>query len=101
MIIHGIGPGPQVMQKQSELVWDMIPSMWVDNLMAADHQPAGDLMQMLPVLICVVHRQLVRDRHLLGEPRAERCDHRRRVRAARLIKHDFESAPLLLGSSDR
>src|SRR5712672_3387096 len=33
MTIHGIVPGPQVMQKQPELVWGMVASMWVGNLM--------------------------------------------------------------------
>src|ERR1700747_679612 len=33
MTIHGIVPGPQVMQKQPELVWGMITSMWLGNLM--------------------------------------------------------------------
>src|SRR5258708_26022111 len=33
MTIHGIVPGPQVMQKQPELVWGMIASMWDGNLM--------------------------------------------------------------------
>src|SRR3569623_3089998 len=33
MTIHGIVPGPQVMTKQPELVWGMIASMWVGNLM--------------------------------------------------------------------
>src|SRR5438067_1122238 len=33
MTIHGIVPGPQVMQKQPELVWGMITSMWIGNLM--------------------------------------------------------------------
>ena len=33
MTIHGIVPGPQVMQKQPELFWGMIASMWVGNLM--------------------------------------------------------------------
>jgi putative tricarboxylic transport membrane protein len=33
MTIHGIVPGPQVMQKQPELVWGMIASMWVGNAM--------------------------------------------------------------------
>src|SRR5260370_361308 len=31
MTIHGIVPGPQVMQKQPELVWGMIASKWVGN----------------------------------------------------------------------
>jgi putative tricarboxylic transport membrane protein len=33
MTIHGIIPGPQVMQKQPDLVWGMIASMWMGNLM--------------------------------------------------------------------
>jgi putative tricarboxylic transport membrane protein len=33
MTIHGIVPGPQIMQKQPELFWGMIASMWVGNLM--------------------------------------------------------------------
>ena len=33
MTIHGIVPGPQVMQKQPDLVWGMITSMWIGNLM--------------------------------------------------------------------
>ncbi|ABD06741.1 Protein of unknown function DUF112, transmembrane [Rhodopseudomonas palustris HaA2] len=33
MTIHGIVPGPQVMQNQPELVWGMIASMWIGNLM--------------------------------------------------------------------
>jgi putative tricarboxylic transport membrane protein len=33
MTIHGIVPGPLVMQKQPELVWGMIASMWIGNLM--------------------------------------------------------------------
>src|SRR6058998_2632211 len=33
MTIHGIVPGPQVMQKQPDLVWGVIASMWIGNLM--------------------------------------------------------------------
>jgi len=33
MIVHGITPGPQVMTEQSELVWGMIASMWIGNLL--------------------------------------------------------------------
>src|ERR1700748_3319016 len=33
MTIHGIVPGPQVMQKQPDLVWGMIASMWVGLLL--------------------------------------------------------------------
>ncbi len=33
MTIHGIVPGPQVMTNQPNLVWGMIASMWIGNLM--------------------------------------------------------------------
>ncbi len=33
MIIHGIQPGPQVMQERPELFWGMIASMWIGNLL--------------------------------------------------------------------
>src|SRR5918994_516201 len=33
MTIHGIVPGPQIMREQPQLVWGVIASMWVGNLM--------------------------------------------------------------------
>ncbi len=33
MIIHGITPGPLVMQNQPELFWGLIASMWIGNVM--------------------------------------------------------------------
>jgi putative tricarboxylic transport membrane protein len=33
MTIHGIIPGPQIMQKQPDLFWGLIASMWIGNLM--------------------------------------------------------------------
>jgi putative tricarboxylic transport membrane protein len=33
MMIHGIIPGPQVMEQKPELFWGMIASMWIGNLM--------------------------------------------------------------------
>ena len=33
MTIHGIVPGPQVMDKRPDLFWGMIASMWIGNLM--------------------------------------------------------------------
>lgn len=33
MMIQGIVPGPQVIEKQPELVWGLIASMWLGNLM--------------------------------------------------------------------
>jgi putative tricarboxylic transport membrane protein len=32
MILHGIQPGPQVMNRQPELFWGLIASMWMGNL---------------------------------------------------------------------
>jgi TctA family transporter len=32
-IIHGIVPGPQVMNREPELFWGLIASMWIGNLM--------------------------------------------------------------------
>jgi len=33
MTIHGIIPGPQVIEKRPDLFWGMIASMWIGNLM--------------------------------------------------------------------
>lgn len=33
MMIHGIIPGPQVMEQKPDLVWGLIVSMWLGNLM--------------------------------------------------------------------
>ncbi|MFN3854987.1 MAG: tripartite tricarboxylate transporter permease [Phreatobacter sp.] len=33
MTIHGIVPGPQVMEKRPDLFWGIIASMWIGNLM--------------------------------------------------------------------
>ena len=33
MMIHGIQPGPMVMQKQPDLFWGVVVSMWIGNLM--------------------------------------------------------------------
>jgi putative tricarboxylic transport membrane protein len=33
MMIHGIQPGPMVIQKQPELYWGVVASMWIGNLM--------------------------------------------------------------------
>ncbi len=33
MMIHGIQPGPQVIDKQPELFWGLVASMWIGNLM--------------------------------------------------------------------
>lgn len=33
MMIHGIQPGPQVIQKQPDLFWGLVASMWIGNVM--------------------------------------------------------------------
>ncbi|MHC2236535.1 putative tricarboxylic transport membrane protein [Bradyrhizobium diazoefficiens] len=92
MTIHGIVPGPQVMQKQPDLVWGMIASMWIGNLMLIIinlPQPAGRNLgppaaRALPADV-PLDRDLLRDRHLLGEQRTGRRHPRRRVRSRRLL----------------
>ena len=90
MTIHGIVPGPQVMQKQPELVWGMIASMWIGNLMLLiiNLPLVGIWVRLLRVpyrLMFPCDRDLLRDRHLLGEQRAGRRHPRRRVRTGRLL----------------
>ena len=33
MIIHGVVPGPQIMEQQPDLFWGLVASMWIGNLM--------------------------------------------------------------------
>ena len=33
MMIHGIAPGPQIIEKQPELFWGLVASMWLGNAM--------------------------------------------------------------------
>src|SRR5258706_9205687 len=104
MTIHGIVPGPQVMQKQPELVWGMIASMWIGNLMliVINLPVLGIWVRLLRVpyrlmfpsivIFCAIGIYSINNAPvdvilagafgLLGYW---------------LIKHDFEPAPLLLG----
>src|SRR5437867_1492404 len=104
MTIHGIVPGPQVMQKQPDLVWGMIASMWIGHLMLLiiNLPLAGIWVRlfrvpyrlMFPsiVIFCAIGIYSINNAPvdvilagafgLLGYW---------------LIKHDFEPAPLLLG----
>src|SRR5437763_943109 len=104
MTIHGIVPGPQVMQKQPELVWGMIASMWIGNLMLIiiNLSLVGIWVRLLRVpyrlmfpsivIFCAIGIYSINNAPvdvvlagafgLLGYW---------------LIKHDFEPAPLLLG----
>src|SRR5467141_3838161 len=104
MTIHGIVPGPQVMQKQPERVWGMIASMWIGNLMLIiiNLPLVGIWVRLLRVpyrlmfpsivIFCAIGIYSINNAPvdvilagvfgLLGYW---------------LIKHDFEPAPLLLG----
>jgi putative tricarboxylic transport membrane protein len=104
MTIHGIVPGPQVMQKQPDLVWGMIASMWVGNLMLIiiNLPLVGIWVRLLRVpyrlmfpsivIFCAIGIYSVNnapiDVILAGVFG---------LVGYWLIKHDFESAPLLLG----
>ena len=104
MTIHGIVPGPQVMQKQPELVWGMIASMWVGNLML--------LIINLPLVGIWVRLLRVPYRMLYPAILIFCCIGVYSISSAPadvimtavfglvgywLIKHDFEPAPMLLG----
>lgn len=104
MTIHGIVPGPQVMQKQPELVWGMIASMWVGNLMLIiiNLPLVGIWVRLLRVpyrlmfpsivIFCAIGIYSINnapvDVVLAGAFG---------LVGYWLIKHDFEPAPLLLG----
>src|SRR5437588_10087877 len=104
MTIHGIVPGPQVMQKQPELVWGMITSMWIGNLMLIiiNLPLVGIWVRLLRVpyrlmfpsivVFCAIGIYSINnapvDVVLAGAFG---------LVGYWLIKHDFEPAPLLLG----
>ena len=44
MMIHGIRPGPEVLEQRPDLFWGLIASMWIGNAMLVDHQSAADRM---------------------------------------------------------
>src|SRR5471032_2207067 len=104
MTIHGIVPGPQVMQKQPELVWGMIASMWIGNLMLIVinlplvgiwvrllRVPYRHLFPMIVIFCCIGVYSLnnapfdVTMTAIFG------------VVGYWLVKHDFEPAPMILG----
>ncbi len=90
MTIHGIVPGLQVMQKQPELVWGMIASMWVGNLMllVINLPLVGIWVRLLRVPYRLMFPSIMIfccHRHLLREQRADGRHARWRVRAGRLL----------------
>src|ERR1700760_8237 len=104
MTIHGIVPGPQVMQKQPDLVWGMIASMWIGNLMliiiklplvgvwARLLRVPYRLMFSLIVVFCAIGISSINN-----APMDVVLPGIFGLVGYWLIKHDFEPAPLLLG----
>src|SRR3981189_1200176 len=104
MTIHGIVPGPQVMQKQPELVWGMIASMWIGNLMLIiiNLPLVGIWVRLLRVpyrlmfpsivIFCAIGIYSINN-----SPTHVVVPALFGLLGYWLIKHDFEAAPLLLG----
>jgi len=104
MTIHGIVPGPQVMQKQPELVWGMIASMWVGNLMLIiiNLPLVGIWVRLLRVPYRLLFPSIVifcaiGIYSLNNAPTDVILAGAFGLVGYWLIKHDFEPAPLLLG----
>jgi putative tricarboxylic transport membrane protein len=104
MTIHGIVPGPQVMQKQPELVWGMIASMWVGNLMLLiiNLPLVGIWVRLLRVPYRLMFPSIVvfcsiGIYSVNNAPTDVMLAGAFGLLGYWLIKHDFEPAPLLLG----
>src|SRR5213080_3154967 len=104
MTIHGIVPGPQVMQKQPELVWGMIASMWIGNLMllVINLPLVGIWVRLLRVPYRLLFPSIVifcaiGIYSLNNAPVDVILAGAFGLVGYWLIKHDFEPAPLLLG----
>jgi len=104
MTIHGIVPGPQVMIKQPDLVWGMIASMWIGNLMllVINLPMVGIWVRLLRVPYRLLFPSIVVFCSIgIYSINNSTID----VMLAGffglvgywLVKHDFEPAPLLLG----
>jgi putative tricarboxylic transport membrane protein len=104
MTIQGIIPGPQVMVRQPDLVWGLIASMWIGNLML--------LVINLPLVGVWVSLLRVPYRLLFPAIVAICCIGGYSINNSSfdvvltglfglagywLVKHDFEPAPMLLG----
>jgi putative tricarboxylic transport membrane protein len=104
MTIHGIVPGPQVMQKQPELVWGMIASMWIGNLMliVINLPLVGIWVRLLRVPYRLMYPSIVifcaiGIYSINNAPVDVVLAGAFGLLGYWLIKHDFEPAPLLLG----
>ncbi len=104
MTIHGIVPGPQVMQKQPDLVWGMIASMWIGNLMLIiiNLPLVGIWVRLLRVPYRLMFPSIVvfcaiGIYSINNAPMDVVLAGAFGLVGYWLIKHDFEPAPLLLG----
>src|SRR6266480_4856157 len=104
MTIHGIVPGPQVMQKQPDLVWGMIASMWIGNLMLIiiNLPLVGIWVRLLRVPYRLMYPSIVvfcaiGIYSINNAPVDVILAGVFGLVGYWLIKHDFEPAPLLLG----
>src|SRR4030088_1273293 len=104
MTIHGIVPGPQVMQKQPELVWGMIASMWIGNLMLIiiNLPLVGIWVTLLRVPYRLLYPSIIvfcciGIYSINNSPFDVTIAAVFGVIGYWLIKHDFEPAPMLLG----
>src|ERR1700738_5112260 len=104
MTIHGIVPGPQVMTKQPELVWGMIASMWVGNLMliVINLPLVGVWVSLLRVPYRLLFPSIIvfcciGIYSINNSPTDVLISAIFGVIGYWFVKHDFEPAPLLLG----
>lgn len=104
MTIHGIVPGPQVMLKQPDLFWGMIASMWIGNamLLVINLPLIGIWVRLLRVpyrllfpsilVFCAIGTYSINN-----SPADVFIAAAFGIVGYLLIKHDFETAPMLLG----
>jgi putative tricarboxylic transport membrane protein len=104
MTIHGIAPGPQVMEKQPELVWGMIASMWIGNLMliVINLPLVGIWVRLLRLpyrllFPCILIFCSIGIYSVNNAPMDVILAGAFGFFGYWLVKHDFEPAPLLLG----
>lgn len=104
MTIHGIAPGPQIMEKQPMLVWGLIVSMWIGNLMLliVNLPMIGIWVRLLRVpyelmFPCIVVFCVIGVHSVSNSPTDVVIAGVLGLVGYWLTKHDFEPAPLLLG----
>ena len=92
LMMQGIQPGPQIMREQPELVWGVIASMWVGNLMLLvinlplDRRLGLDAENSLPAAV-PGDRAVLLHRHLRHRQQSVQCLADARLRADRLLLH--------------